>query len=103
MRQFTTPTINLDIEGLDLTGWHTETSITQGCAKLTIDDAPCVMTESGCKLTITLTQEQTGVFEAYKSAQVQVRFINSTGTAGATDIKPIRIAPVLDGGVIEYE
>jgi len=103
MRQFTTPTINLDIEGLDLTGWHTETSITQGCAKLTIDDADCVMTETGCRLTINLTQEQTGIFEAHKAANVQVRFINATGTAGATEIKAIKIDPVLVGGVIEYD
>lgn len=103
MRRFTTPTLTLDIEGLDLTGWHTVTAIKQGNDVLEIENAPCEATENGSRLTIQLTQEQTGIFSADSNASVQVRFINENGYAGATNIKGINITPVLVGGVIGYE
>lgn len=103
MRQFTTPTITLTIDGLDLTGWHTETTLKQGDKVLKINDAPSTTTENGCQLTIALTQEETGLFDANAGIATQVRFINEAGFAGATDIRTLRIDPVLSGGVINYE
>lgn len=36
------------------------------------------------------------------NACVQIRGVDSAGTAWATDMEPIDVLPVLEGGVIEY-
>lgn len=103
MRRYTTPTITLNINGIDLTGYKTFTTLKQGKKELTLEDLPVVPTENGCTLTGVLTQEQTAGFTADSSVLVQVRFIDAEGVASASNIKPLTVNKVLKEGVISYE
>ena len=102
MRRFTTPTITIHITGLDLTDYHTETTIKQGSTVIVRENLPVTVTDTGCDLVAVLTQEETGQLRA-AGAQIQVRFIDSEGVASASNIKWIPIGDVLKDGVIEYE
>lgn len=104
MRRYTTPTITLDIIGVDLSeGWHTITYLRQGEDVLKVEDAPCETTENGSKITIELTQEQTGMFDTTRQVNAQVRYINAAGYAGATNIAGLSVEPVIVNEVIAYD
>lgn len=103
MRRYTTPTITLEIEGIDLTDYYYEVSIRQHCVLVTVTDADCEATTDGCTLSFTLSQEDTGKFRYdNKWADIQVRYVDANDVAGATEIKRIPIQTVLKEGVLEY-
>ena len=53
-------------------------------------------------LSVTLTQEQTLVFDERGTASMQVRAIDQAGLAIASNIMTVDIGKILLDGVIEY-
>lgn len=105
MRRFTTPTLPMTVP-VDLTGAEIHVTIKQGQRKIqkTGSDVISVYdSESGkTTLTVTLTQEETGVFLAEKPATIQVNWIFSDGTRDATNIKKTDVSENLLSEVIRY-
>ena len=106
MTNYTTPSISLEVEGVDLTAQDVYVTIVQGSIKLT---------KSGTALTIsydsetekstivfTLSQEESAAFAFSRSAQLQVNFINSSGVRDATNIASIDVLKNLLDEVKEY-
>ena len=92
MRQYTTETMRLFVEGHDLTGCDVRVTIKQGPRKLTISD-PTIEVEAspdgeceGTLLTFTLSQAQTGMFDKSSACKMQVNYINEAGVRRATNI-----------------
>ena len=108
MINYTTPTIALIVENIDLTGKDIYVTLEQGKHELT---------KSGTELTVTtqteeqitdthisfkLTQEESASFDYNKNVSVQVNWISSTGNRMATEIKNIGVMRNLLDEVIEY-
>ena len=102
MRRGTTPTLTCTIDWIDLTDCHVYATLRQGGYELDIENPTTETTETGCKVTITLTQEQTLKFKA-GAVEVQLRWITLDGTALATDIQIVEVYKILKQGVISYE
>ena len=108
MINYTTPTISLTVEGVDLSGMDVYVSLEQGQKELTKtgDDLiiePIIGAETtDTKITFTLTQEESATFNFGKSVSVQVNFINSSGVRDATEIKTIPVMRNLLDEVIAY-
>lgn len=108
MINYTTPTISLAVEGVDLTGMDTYVSLEQGSKKLTKtgDDLiiePIVGEETtDTSITFTLTQEESAFYDFGKSVSVQVNWISSAGVRDATEVKTIPVMRNLLDKVIEY-
>lgn len=102
----TTPTYTLIIEGQDLSEKTLYVTIKLGRKMLTLTNDRLAITydSTGDKslVVFTLTQEET-LFLKVGTGEVQVRFIDSQGTALATEIGKIGINRVLLETVIEYE
>ena len=105
MRRYTTPTLTLVVEGLDLTAMDVYVTLRQGKRLLTLTD-PEMETEvveqrTDTKLTVTLSQEQTAFFEAVP-VDVQVNWIGVDGARDATEVKRVEVWPNLLQEVIAY-
>lgn len=105
MRRYTTPTIPMTVP-VDLTGAEIHVTIKQGARKLekTGSDVTVVYdSESGkTELSVSLTQEETGLFVAEKKVYVQVNWIFQNGIRDATNIKQISVSENLISEVIDY-
>ena len=100
MRRGTTPTFEVDCD-IDLTGYTIYLTLKQGTTELTL--TPEVeATQTGCKLTVTLTQEQTLGFSTARFTSMQVRAVNATGLAVASNIMQVDVGEILKNGVIVY-
>lgn len=100
----TTPTYIIKITGDNLTDAtpyvtlrQTNTEITKSGEELITD-----RDDTSCVLTVALTQEETLKFQRGQ-AELQVRWVRSDEIAGATDIKCVRVRPILKEGVISHE
>lgn len=108
MINYTTPTITLTVEGVDLTGKNIYATLEQGCRQLTkkgTDMTVTTETVSGRTdtiLTMMLTQNESALFDFNKNASVQVNWITAGGVRGATEIKKIDVMRNLLDEVIEY-
>lgn len=106
MRRFTTPTITLLVEGVDLTEMDVRVTFKQGRRKLTIQhptvEIVTIEQTEYTKVTVTLTQEQTGYF-ADSPCKVQVNWIAADGSRDATEIKATPNWPNLLDEVVDYE
>lgn len=108
MINYTTPTIPLTVEGVDLTGNDVYVSLEQGKTELTKTGADLVIeTETqgqttDTNITFTLTQTESAMFDFGKSVSIQVNYINSSGVRDATEIKTIRVMRNLLDEVIAY-
>lgn len=102
MRRGTTPTLTCTIDGADLTDSHVYMTIQQGGTEITIENPEIETTETGCKITVTLTQEQTLKLKA-GVIDIQFRWITSDGTALATDVQQVEVYKILKQGAISYE
>ena len=108
MINYTTPTISLTVEGVDLSGMDVYVSLEQGSKELTkTGDAliiePIVGTETtDTSINFTLTQEESASFDFGKSVSVQVNWISSVGVRDATEIKTIPVMRNLLDKVVEY-
>lgn len=105
MKRYTTPTLPMTVP-VDLTGAEIHVTIKQGARKIQKTGTDIVSVwdaESGkTTLSVTLTQEETGAFLAWKKAEVQVNWIFSDGTRDATNIKQIDVLENLIAEVITY-
>lgn len=104
MINYTTPTISLTVEGVDLTGQDIYVTIEQGSHELTKSGADLTVAYADPDTTIefNLTQEESASFAYSRSAQVQVNWISQNGVRGATTIAQVSVLKNLLDEVIEY-
>lgn len=101
MRRGTTPTFEVDCD-VDLTGYTIYLTLEQGSNELTLTPE-CTASQTGCTLSVTLTQEQTLSFKDNGRAAMQIRAIDQAGLAVASNIMMVDVGKILKDGVIEYE
>lgn len=93
MRQYTTPTIQLLVKGVDLTAaddvWVTFSDRTRAIV-LTLDSPTVAASGDDTQVSVTLTQAQTAQFIANTLSDVQVNWMVSTARY-ATDIMSINV------------
>ena len=108
MINYTTPTISLVVEGVDISGNDVYVSLEQGKLELTKSGASLNITTetvqqvTNTNITLTLTQEESASFDYNKNVSVQVNWITSGGVRSATEIKTISVMKNLLDEVIEY-
>ena len=108
MIKYTTPTITLIVEGVDLTGKDIYATLEQGCRELTKKGSEMTVTTEAVDdrtdtvLTMVLSQEESASFDFNRNADVQVNWIESNGVRAATEIKSIKVMRNLLGEVISY-
>ena len=105
MRRGPTPNYVLTIPGYDLTGCELYVSLEQYATLVTItnDRLECTydQVKDESSIVFSLTQDETLAFKS-GAAEIQVRFIDRDGEVQATEVKNIRVHPVLFEGVISY-
>ena len=108
MINYTTPTITLTVEGVDLTGKDIYVTLEQGAKELNKSGtALTVTTDTHDQITdtviqFTLSQEESAAFRFNIAASVQVNWISSDGVRAATEIKTIGVMRNLLDRVVEY-
>lgn len=105
MIAWTTPTLEILLQGIDLTEHELTVTIAQdsqyGSVRIDIGD-PEVTLEGGSTLvTVTLTQEQTGRL-AQGKARIQVNAIDSSGTRLCSDEAEVTVGRNLLDHAISY-
>lgn len=100
MIPYTTPTLELTIDGVDLTGLTSFVTLVQGETALTIEDPPATYDGHRTTLAVTLTQAQTALFER-GAADVQVNWLDLRGMRNATIVRSIPIGTQLLDSVLE--
>ena len=93
MIRWTTPSIPLTVEGVDLTGAEVWVTVEQGSTVLTVEDPAVSYADGVSTVTPELTQEQTALFSA-GDAKIQLNW-KIAGTRDATAVKAIRVLPYL--------
>lgn len=90
MKRYTTPTITVTLQGIDLTGCDIYVTYKQGSKlTLTIWDVDYEFDGTDSIISYTLSQEQTAMFKAGSSATIQINWVTPAGKRDATDEKPI--------------
>lgn len=95
MRQFTTPTLPLEAEGVDITGadyvWVTFASKSRNHI-ITKDKESLILEYNGkdTLITVELTQQETGSFLINERVDIEINWMNGT-KRGATEIKTINV------------
>ena len=100
----TTPDYLLNIDGYDLSDKTVYVTIRQNNTRLTKtgDELSIAVDENGSTIALLLSQKDTLQLKE-GSAEIQVRFIDSNGTAYATEIATITVSRVLLERVIAYD
>lgn len=104
MNRYTTPTLTLTIEGINLTGMDVYVTFAQGRVVLTktLDDGVALAINSGNSvLSVYLDQRETATLGT-GNARVQVNWINASGTRVATRIKEVSVRQNLLEEVLTY-
>ncbi len=108
MINYTTPTISLTVEGVDISSNDVYVSLVQGINELTKTGSDLNISVStvgqitNTDITLVLTQEESASFDYNRNVSVQVNWINSSGVRAATEIKAIDVMRNLLDEVIEY-
>lgn len=102
MRRYTTPTIELTVEGVDLTDSDVYVTIRQQGRELTVKDADVTLDGEDTVITFALTQEQSATFHT-GSAKIQVNWIDTDSHRNATTIEDVGVTPNLLNRVIEHD
>lgn len=104
MINYTTPTISLVVEGVDITDKDIYVSLEQGLTELTKTGSDLIVEaeEADTKISLTLTQTESALFDYNKNVSVQVNWIDSDGVRAATEIKTIGVMRNLLDEVISY-
>ena len=109
MINYTTPTITLTVEGVDLSSQEVYVSLEQGSVTLTKTGLDLLITTETVQqvttstITFVLTQAESGAFEYNKSVNVQVNWIDSSGVRDATEIKAISVMRNILDEVLTYD
>jgi hypothetical protein len=95
MRQYTTPTLDLFVKGVDLRGYDVTVTIRQKGTVVNVEEPTIEFigentTLPGSMVTVELTQSQTGAFSV-GTAEIQVNWIDLLGKRNATKIKTVAI------------
>lgn len=104
MIKYTTPTISLIVEGVDITAHDIYVTLEQGTTELIKAGSDLIVsTDDGdTSIIFTLTQEESAMFDYNNRAAIQVNWITSTGVRCATEIKSIGVLRNLLDKVIGY-
>lgn len=108
MITYTTPTISLTVEGVDLSGLDVYVSLEQGSKEMVKTGNDLIITTetheqvTDSNIVFTLTQEESASWNLGKSVMVQVNWISSDGVRDATEIKTIGVMRNLLDEVIQY-
>lgn len=109
MINYTTPTITLTVEGVDLSSQEVYVSLEQGSVTLTKTGLDLLITTETVQqvttstITFVLMQAESGAFEYNKSVNVQVNWIDSSGARDATEIKAIPVMRNILDEVLTYD
>lgn len=105
MINYTTPTITLEVEGVDLTqNQDVYVTMLQGNTELqkTGEDLDISYAQEKSTIVLSLTQEESADFQPSRTVQVQVNWITDEGERGATNIATIKVFRNLLDEVISY-
>lgn len=104
MINYTTPTISLTVEGVDLTGQEIYVSMEQGSVELTKTDADLTVSyaDDNTEISFTLSQTESAMFRINRSVEIQVNWISESGVRAATQIATIPVMRNLLAEVVEY-
>lgn len=89
MDRYTTPTLEVDVEGVALDGMDVVLTLRQGRTVLDVrsgDFSAYEIDGETAHIEITLTQRQSAMFRAGEKVEVQLNFIDSNGYRGDTEI-----------------
>lgn len=102
MRRYTTPTIELTIEGIDLTESDVMVTFAQNDYSFTISGTDLAVTFDGENTVITcrLSETETGKFQNDYYVEIQVNWV-SDGERNATDIAYVMVDDNLQNESIE--
>lgn len=105
MRRYTTPTIGVTIRGADLTGCDVCLTLRQGRTVLEFSTEDFVEVEVGedsTRVELTLTQEQSAMFDARMPYEVEANVVDSNDFRAATGIKAGRFDRNLKNEVMHH-
>lgn len=104
MINYTTPTISLIVEDVDITAHDIYVTLVQGTNELIKTGSDLIVsTDDGdTSIIFTLTQEESASFDYNNRAAVQVNWITSSGVRSATEIKSIGVMRNLLDKVVNY-
>lgn len=102
MRRYTTPTIELTVEGHDLTASDVYVTMRQQGRELTVEDADVTLDGGDTVITFSLTQEQSATFREGR-ARVEVNWVDADGFRNATSIGELAVTPNLLNRVVEHD
>lgn len=103
MRRYTTPTVELTVKGVDLTGMDVLVTFAQACRKITVENPTMTLSTGGdTVIEVPLTQLQTGGFTE-GSVEVQVNWLDALGNRDATTVGTIEVERNLLDEVVEDE
>ena len=100
MRRFTTPTLTITVEGVDLTAQEVMVTFQQRSRTLTVEQPAMALVDGDTVISVPLTQFQTGGF-AEGSAEVQVNWLDGFGHRDATTVGAIQVERNLLAEVVE--
>lgn len=100
--RYTTDVMTITLRGIDLTGYRTLVTVSQGSATTVTINNPTKSVEGGnTTLYVSMTQQQSGNLSAGR-AKMQVNWINGSGDRGATDVIDVVVGENLVPEVISY-
>ena len=109
MINYTTPTISLIVENIDISNMDVYVTLQQGCYEMTKRGADLVVTAVqnadntvDTSIVFTLSQMESASFLFNHAASIQVNWISQQGVRGATEIKGIPVLRNLLDEVISY-
>ena len=103
MIRYTTPTITLVVEGVELNSEDIYVTLKQGALEMTKSgDDLDISVDEDTTIQFSLSQEESAEFKENLSVAVQVNWIASNGTRAATSIQNISVFKNLLDEVIEY-
>lgn len=108
MIRYTTPSISLTIEDIDLTDKEVYVTLQQGNLKMTKSGADLAINVTPVgesyesNISFTLTQEESAMFDYSRSCIIQANWIDASGVREATDIQNVSVMRNLLDEVIEY-
>lgn len=100
MRRFTTPTVTVTVEGVDLTAQDVLVTFSQRGNRLTVEGPQMALVDGDTTISIPLSQLQTGGF-AEGSVEVQVNWLDGFGHRDATTVGAIQVERNLLAEVVE--
>lgn len=96
MRRYTTPTVTVTVEGVDITGCDVYVTIAQGQHAATFENAPMELVDSDTAISVDMSQCETAGFRP-GLAKVQVNWIDEYGKRNALQEGAIAI----DGNLLD--